>query len=68
VASAMANGRFNTKDTKYLWVRTILKPITVAELSKARNVFVCLNTEIVGSNLTGEIDVSASILCLFCPV
>jgi hypothetical protein len=37
--------------------------ITVAELSKAQNVFDCLNAEIVDSNPTRGMDVC---LCLFC--
>jgi hypothetical protein len=38
-------------------------PITLATLSKARNVFALSNTKIVGSNPTQGMDVC---FCLFC--
>jgi hypothetical protein len=38
-------------------------PISVAALSKARTVFACSNTEIVGSNPIGDMDVCV-VLCV----
>jgi hypothetical protein len=49
----------------------LLMPVTVAERSKACIVFTRLETGIVGSNPTQNMDiwyVSVFILCLCCPV
>jgi hypothetical protein len=41
-------------------------PIAVAERSKTRTVFARSNTEIVGSNPTGGMDVCVCSVCVYC--
>jgi hypothetical protein len=43
---------------------TILEPTTVAERSKARNIFACLNTGIVGSDSARGMDVCLRLFCV----
>jgi hypothetical protein len=42
--------------------------ITVAKMSKVRNIFARSSTGVVDSNPTRGIDVCLFLLCLFCPV
>jgi hypothetical protein len=60
-----SSAREGHKDVTRHRLITLFLPIEVAARSKARSVFARSNTEIVGSNFTGSMDVCVCSVCVF---